>query len=108
VLGIERLREAEHDPVPIARVAQVGRRPALQCIDVGGHRGPLGIRAEPNAIIYAARWSPDGTRILFKRPIGDGDNTDLFTMRADGTDVVRVTNNPDDDRFFDWGTHPLD
>jgi Tol biopolymer transport system component len=67
----------------------------------------LRIKASPDAQIWGGVWSPDGTRILFKLHIS-GDNVDLFTMLADGTDVVQVTNNPDDDRFMDWGIHPLD
>jgi dipeptidyl aminopeptidase/acylaminoacyl peptidase len=51
------------------------------------------------------QWSPDGTRILFNRAVGN--QTEFFTMLADGTDVVRVTNDPDDDYFADWGTAPL-
>jgi hypothetical protein len=65
------------------------------------------IKDIPEADIYAAVWSPDGTRILFSRPISDS-NTDLFTMKVDGSDLVRVTNDPDEERFMDWGTHPLD
>jgi Tol biopolymer transport system component len=41
-------------------------------------------------------WSPDGTRIAFERGIGTnvGDTTkELWTMAADGSDVVRITNN---------------
>ena len=32
---------------------------------------------------------------------------DLFQMRADGTDVIQVTNGPDADYYADWGTYPL-
>jgi len=57
-----------------------------------------------------AIWSPDGSRILIKRYM-NGDvpnpNMDLFSMRSDGTDLIQVTNDPDDDRFMDWGVHPL-
>jgi Tol biopolymer transport system component len=68
------------------------------------------IANDPAAVINGARWSPDGTRILFKRYMGGASpnpNMDLYTMRLDGTDVIRVTNDPDDDRFVDWGVHPL-
>ena len=37
---------------------------------------------------YPAR-SPDGKRVAFTRSAAGG--TDLFTMKADGTDVVQVT-----------------
>jgi Tol biopolymer transport system component len=57
-----------------------------------------------------AQWSPDGTRILFTRQVdigGGQTKADLFQMRADGTDVIRVTNGPEDDDPADWGTYPL-
>ena len=75
-----------------------------------GEAAPVRIAGDPGAVINGGRWSPDGTRILFKRYLGGADpnpNLDLYTMRIDGTDVVRVTNDPDDDRFDDWGVHPL-
>ena len=55
-------------------------------------------------------WSPDGTRILFTRlvDVGGGQTkANLFQMRPDGTDVIRVTNGPEDDYPADWGTYPL-
>ena len=61
---------------------------------------------DPNGPIWGAVYSPDGTRILFRRP--EGTFADLFTMRADGTDVGRLTTTAADERFIDWGTHPLD
>ena len=41
---------------------------------------------------FAPAWSPDGTRIAF---ISDRDGADqLFVMRADGTQVLRLTSGP--------------
>jgi hypothetical protein len=37
-----------------------------------------------------ARWSPDGSRILFISPNEDGGN-DIYTMNPDGSDVRRLT-----------------
>jgi hypothetical protein len=72
-----------------------------------GAASPIQIRGEPGADILGGVFSPDGTRILFRRP--DASNAiDLFTMRADGTDVVRLTTSSDDEWTIDWGTHPLD
>jgi TolB protein len=60
---------------------------------------------------YAAQdpvWSPDGMRIaLSLYVVGDGGHLDIYTMRADGTDLVQVTHSPTGDEFPDWGTHPL-
>jgi Tol biopolymer transport system component len=80
----------------------------LFSIDVAtGQATQIVINGDPTAEIHGAQWSPDGTRILIKRAMGP-DNNDLFTMLPDGTDLVQVTNDPDDDRFFDWGTHPIE
>jgi hypothetical protein len=34
---------------------------------------------------------------------GTGYQEDIFTVRADGTDLRRVTNTPDSEEFGDWG-----
>ena len=80
----------------------------LYSVDVAtGKATQIRIKDAPGAQLYRGLWSPDGTRILVKRYMG-GQNNDLFSMLPDGTDVVQVTDNPDDDRFYDWGIHPLD
>jgi Tol biopolymer transport system component len=79
----------------------------LYRVDVAtGEPTPVRIAAEPEAELWGGVYSPDGTRILFRRP--QGTFADLFTMLADGTDVVRLTTTAADERFIDWGTHPLD
>jgi Tol biopolymer transport system component len=79
----------------------------LYRIDVAtGEPTPVRIAVEPEAELWGGVYSPDGTRILFRRP--QGTFADLFTMLADGTDVVRLTTTAADERFIDWGTHPLD
>ncbi len=72
-----------------------------------GEASPVRIQDTPDADIFGGVFSPDGTRILFRRP-GAANLVDLYTMRADGTDVVRLTTSPDDEWGADWGTHPLD
>ena len=64
------------------------------------------IAAAPDEPILGGTWSPDGTRLLVRRANADGTD-DLWTMRTDGTDLVRVTDDPNKDPFMDWGTHPL-
>ncbi|HEX7956958.1 MAG TPA: PxKF domain-containing protein, partial [Pyrinomonadaceae bacterium] len=36
------------------------------------------------------RWSPDGERLAFARDFSDDDRTNLYTARADGTDLRRL------------------
>jgi hypothetical protein len=74
----------------------------LYRVDVAtGVPTPVRIAAEPEAELWSGTYSPDGTRILIRRPIGA--NADLFTMAVDGTDVVRLTTTAADERFSDWG-----
>jgi len=52
-------------------------------------------------------WSPDGTKIVFGRRVGS-EQSDLYTVNADGSGLFRVTDTPDiDEGGGDWGTHPV-
>jgi dipeptidyl aminopeptidase/acylaminoacyl peptidase len=52
-------------------------------------------------------WSPDGTKIVFRRTTpGRGEGGDLYTINADGSGLTQVTHDGDVD-IADWGTHPL-
>jgi WD40 repeat protein len=80
----------------------------LFSVDVAtGKATRLRIKDQPATDIYGGQWSPDGTRLLIKLFVSNN-NLELYTMAADGTDLVQLTFDPDDDRFFDWGTHPLE
>ena len=46
-------------------------------------------------------WSPDGSRILFTRKV-DGVNFDIFTVRPDGSDLLRVTSHRSGDGHAVW------
>ena len=37
------------------------------------------------------RFSPDGSRILFRARFSDGPGGDLYTMRPDGSDIKQLT-----------------
>ncbi len=57
--------------------------------------------SRPENKAYYPSWSSDGKRIAFHSD-RDG-NLEIYTMAADGSDVVRVTNNPDAfDVFAAW------
>jgi len=47
-------------------------------------------------------WSPDGARIAFVSDRDQFDNSDIYVMNADGTGVVRLTNDPGDDLEPSW------
>jgi WD40 repeat protein len=57
-----------------------------------------GARADVLGVIV----SPDGSRLLVRRLEQPG-NADLFTMQVDGSDVVRLTDTPENEAFADWG-----
>ena len=46
-------------------------------------------------------WSPDGSRILFTRRV-DSVNFDIFTVRPDGSDLLRLTTNRSTDGHAVW------
>ena len=46
-------------------------------------------------------WSPDGSRILFTRKVDDV-NFDIFTIRPDGSDQLRVTSHRSGDGHAVW------
>jgi len=51
-------------------------------------------------------WSPDGTRIVFSLFLWTTGQVDLYTARADGRQVARVTDTSDFEDLADWGPSP--
>jgi TolB protein len=45
-------------------------------------------------------WSPDGSRIVFGLRVGS--NADIYTIKPDGSDLVRLTTDPASDRSPAW------
>jgi hypothetical protein len=68
----------------------------------GSNLTPIGPNLDSTELRPA--WSPDGTRIAFASRM-DGD-FDIYTMRADGTDVQQVTNSPGLDAEPTWQPLP--
>ncbi len=100
------------DWAPDGRSIAVESAGRLYSVDIAsGAATAIVIAASPDeANLGNPQWSPDGTRILFTRQVdigGGQTKANLFQMRADGMDVVRVTNGPEDDYPADWGTYPL-
>jgi Tol biopolymer transport system component len=50
-------------------------------------------------------WSPDGTRIVFCMYINGQE--DIYTAKADGSNLVQVTNTPEFENGPDWGRSPV-
>jgi len=67
-----------------------------------------GPNSDPATIgCFNPTWSPDGKKIVFARRRGN-EQSDLYTVNADGSGLFQVTNTPDIDEFGgDWGTHPV-
>jgi TolB protein len=64
---------------------------------------------DPDHDDITASWSPDGTRIAFASdrddlPGGCGEdcNVDVYVMNIDGSDPVRLTDDPGIDSFPEW------
>jgi Tol biopolymer transport system component len=49
---------------------------------------------------FGPAWSPDGSRILFGRV--DADGSHLYTMAADGANIVQLTSGPANDGEATW------
>jgi WD40 repeat protein len=65
-----------------------------------------GANDDPNAFgCHAPHWSPDGTKFIFAAGSPVSGN-DIYTANVDGTDLVQVTHDGNDDNPT-WGTHPL-
>jgi TolB protein len=95
------------DWAPDGRSILVTSSGRLYSVDVAtGQATPHTIVGNPTVNLGDPQWSPDGTRILFRMKAST--QFDLYTMRPDGTDVLQITNDPEDNRFADWGTYPVD
>ena len=68
----------------------------------GRHPIPLHIGSS-SSVAFQPGWSPNGKRIVFSLFLASTNQVDLFTARADGTDLRQVTNTPDGEEFADWG-----
>jgi TolB protein len=60
------------------------------------------VSQDPNAFDALPRWSPDGSKLVFSRFVGEPP-LNLYRMNADGSNIVRLTNSPDtSDLFAAW------
>jgi Tol biopolymer transport system component len=91
-----------------------GHRFALWMVRTDGtglHQVPIpscgGALADPTSVgCPQAGWSPDGTKIVFSRVSSKGRQENIYTVNADGSGLLQVTQSGYLDLFPDWGTHP--
>ncbi len=87
VVGLSAASVAE-----IAYVGAFGSGLAIYVVDEDG-LSPRLLTTGP--VDTSPAWSPDGTRILFARWVGNA--PDIFVIDADGTHLARLTDNPGQD-----------
>ena len=86
-----------------------GDQIAVNYIQVNGE-GKSGLYLVPAAggveqliasLVFDPHWSPDGSRILVRRYIANGES-DIYSVRPDGTDLRRLTTQPGDELEPQW------
>ena len=80
-----------------------GNRIALELRDDETHIGVLDVATGAVSDLgagYVPKWSPDGTGLTFLRATDAA--SDIYVMRADGTDVVQLTDDVTFDTFPIW------
>jgi len=65
---------------------------------------PVNLTATPSDPDASSSWSPDGTKIAFRRDVGG--TGDIFVMNADGSGQTNITNNAASDALPDWQPLP--
>ena len=77
----------------------------------GLHQLPIapscgGLFSDPKSVgCFDPGWSPDGSKIVFARLTGNGTQSNIYTVKADGSGLFRVTNTGGNSQP-DWGPHP--
>ena len=69
----------------------------------GSAQSQIHVQAKGPYYAYGPSWSPDGRRIVFGMYLRFNGQNDIFTVAADGTDLVQVTNTPEHEAGPDWG-----
>lgn len=74
---------------------------ALYTLPVIGTGDPKQVTDDEDGLNTFPAWSPDGSQIAFSREVSD-DNTDIFVMNLNGSDVRQVTESEASDTRPSW------
>jgi Tol biopolymer transport system component len=67
---------------------------------------PIILQTGPgSSFAFEPGWSPDGKRLVFSLYLSSTNQQNIYTARADGTDLRQVTKTGGGLDFADWGTH---
>jgi TolB protein len=79
----------------------------LHAIHVQAQPACGGAIADPSSQgCFGPRWSPDGKKIIFSRGTSGDNDSNIYTVDADGTNLTQITHGGRD-QAPDWGRHPL-
>lgn len=56
---------------------------------------------------FSPDWSPDGTGVVFSMFSKKAGEVDIYTARADGSQLNQLTNTSDFKDLPNWGSHGL-
>jgi anti-sigma factor RsiW len=91
--------------IAIVRDAGDGSGEAIYTVGPDGMSDPALLFADPGLVHYEQlTWSPDGRRLAFVASPADSvdGSTEIFTIDADGSNLVRITQNEVDDDSPAW------
>jgi Tol biopolymer transport system component len=100
----------EYDPAwspdgsTIAFVSLRGGTGRLWTVPADGGR-PTRLPGDDIRWLTGPQWSKDGTRLCFAMVPAPGTSADIFTIRTDGTGLVRVTSDPSWESYCHWFDH---
>ena len=60
--------------------------------------------ASTRSVEEEAAWSPDGLRIAWVAQAGSAHQRDVFVSRADGSDIINITEHPAEDYHVSWSS----